>query len=132
MSRKRRAPASFEWHTVPEDEDEPQTLPDIRIKHSHVDLDTSGSSSRHTTYLSAPASPSKQASSSNYAHDDYFWNQEPALPKINTTTYPFLDPAYVHFLDINEPGPPRRPRTVQVNIFMVTKVICWLINHITG
>jgi hypothetical protein len=35
-------------------------------------------------------------------------------PEINTTNYPFLDPAYVHFLDINEPGPPRWKRTTEV------------------
>jgi hypothetical protein len=114
MSRKRRAAASFEWNLVPDDNSEPQTQPDIRIQHSHLHLDQSGPSSSRTAYLSAPASPSKKAGPSNYDDDNYNWNEEPAPPEINTTTYPFLDPAYLHYLDVNEPGPPRRPRTVEV------------------
>lgn len=52
----------------------------------------------------------------NYNDDDDFnWTYEPAPPEININNHPFLDPAYVHFVDINEPGPPRWPRTLEDN-----------------
>jgi len=111
MNRKRRARKSFDWHPVPEDGEEPASAPDIRIKHTRLDLDESGGSSSKTTYISAPASPTKK---SLPFYDDFNWNDEPAPLELNTTNYPFLDPAYQHFLDINEPGPPRRKRTTEV------------------
>lgn len=114
MTRKRRAPASFDWTAVPEYDDQPASLPDIRIRHSHLHLDQSGASSSNTIYVSAPASPSKRNTSFDYEDDNYNWNNEPAPPEINIANYPFLDPAYTHYLDINEPGPPRHPRTVEV------------------
>jgi len=117
MGRKRPVPASFDWTPVL-DLDEPLQLPDIHIRHSHIDLDPVGPSSSHTRYISAPASPSKSTGPThNYNDDDDFnWNYEPAPPEININDHPFLDPAYVHFLDINEPGPPRRPRTIEVRV----------------
>jgi hypothetical protein len=120
MSRKRRAPASFEWQTVPENADEPLPQPDIRIRHSHFNLDQSGPSSSRTSYLSAPASPSKKAGPLNYDYDDYNWNNEPVPTETNATNHAFHDhdPAYLHFLDVNEPGPPRRPRTVEVRVII--------------
>lgn len=68
-----------------------------------------------TTYISAPASPSKRTEPSfddNY--DNYNWNPEPPPPEINIENYPFLDPAYQHHLDLMEPGPLRCKRTVEV------------------
>ena len=123
MGRKRRAPASFDWSAVPEYDDEPAPLPDIRIRHSHIHLDRSGASSSNTTYIPAPASPSKRDASFNYVDDNYNWNNEPAPPEINTANYPFLDPAYTHYLDINEPGPPRRPRTFEVICIVIMEVL---------
>ena len=116
MSRKRRAPPSFEWNPIPDDDEEPRSLPDIMLKHSHYNLDLSGPSSSRTSYLRAPASPSKKAGpSSTYYEDNYTWNEEPAPLETNASNHAFIDPAYAHFLDINEPGPPRCPRTVEVS-----------------
>jgi hypothetical protein len=108
---KRRARASFDWQPVPDDGDS-APAPDIRIKHTRFDLDESGASSSKTTYVLAPASPTKKGP---MIFDDYNWNDELAPLELNTTNYPFLDPAYEHFLDINEPGPPRRKRTTEVS-----------------
>jgi len=114
MGRKRRVPASFDWTPVL-DVGDTLELPDIHVRHSHVHLDPLGPSSSRTTFISAPASPSKSDGPSDYYDDnDYNWNNEPAPPEINTNDFPFLDPAYTHFLDLNEPGPPRRPRTIEV------------------
>ena len=126
MSRKRRAPASFEWRTVPEPVVDTPPQPDVHIRHSHLNFDQSGPSSIHTSYLSAPASPSKQAGPLDYDDDDYNWNSEPAPMETNATGQEFgdHDPAYLHFLDVNEPGPPRRPRTVEVSIIMRIKMSC--------
>jgi hypothetical protein len=112
MGHKRWAP--LEWAQIPDDADSLQPRPDIRLRHSHVNLDQSGPSSTRNTYLSAPASPSK-AGPTNY-YDDYNWNDEPAPLGTNTLEDSHLDPAYVHYLDVNEPGPPppRRPRVVEV------------------
>jgi len=108
MYRKRKAPLSFDWTPVVDDDNGP--IPDIRMRHKQLDLDESGPSSYKTTYISAPASPVKGAS---VIHDDFDWNDEPAPIEVNINNYPFLDPAYEHFLDINEPGPPRRKRTTE-------------------
>jgi hypothetical protein len=111
MQRKRRVPRSFDWTPVAPDTKRP--LPDTRNSHTRIDLDQSGSSTSQTSYISAPASPTKILALP-FDDDDINWNNEPAPPEINTTNYPFLDPAYVHFLDVNEPGPPRRKRTTEV------------------
>ena len=126
MSRKRCAPASFEWRTVPEPVVDTPPQPDVHIRHSHLNFDQSGPSSIHTSYLSAPASPSKQAGPLDYDDDDYNWNSEPAPMETNATGQEFgdHDPAYLHFLDVNEPGPPRRPRTVEVSIITRIKMSC--------
>ena len=50
-------------------------------------------------------------------------DNEPAPPEINTANYPFLDPAYTHYLDINEPGPPWRPRTFEVICIVIMEVL---------
>ncbi len=110
MSRKRRARASFDWTPVADDDEEPP-IPDIHIRHTRLDLDVSGALSSTTKFLAAPASPIKR---SRHVEADFAWNDEPAPPELNATNYPFMDPAYEHFLDINEPGPPRRKRTVEV------------------
>jgi hypothetical protein len=130
MTSKRRAPASFDWHPIPDNNnDEPPPQPDVAIRHSHLnsiypDLRLA---MLHIWYLSA--SPSKRAKPSHY-HDDYNWNEDPAPAEINdTTNSAFLDPAYTHFLDINEPGPPWQPRTVEVcaatNISVIEIFIYW-------
>lgn len=126
MSRKRRMPASFEWQTVPENDDDSLPQPDIHIRHSHLDLDQSGTSSSRTSYLSAPASPSKKAGPFNYDYDDYNWNNEPMPTETDATNHAFHDhdPAYLHFLDVNEPGPPRRPRTVEVSVVIWVWMSC--------
>jgi hypothetical protein len=115
-SRKRRAPASFDWTPVPDHGADPQPSPDIRLRHTHINLDSAGHSTSRTSYISAPASPSKRAGTSvDDTYDSYNWNPEPPPPEINIENYPFLDPAYQHYLDLMEPGPPpRRKRTVEV------------------
>jgi len=106
-SRKRRAPSSFDWTPVLDDTDEPQPLPDIRLRHTQLNLDSAGPSTSRTSYIPAPASPKKRAGPSvNDNYDNYNWNPEPAPPEINLENYPFLDPAYQHHLDLWEPGPP--------------------------
>jgi hypothetical protein len=112
-SRKRRAHASFDWIPVLDDNEEDQLPPDIHIQHTRVDLDESGQSSSTTSFVPAPASPAKKTRT---RYDDFDWNNEPAPLELNTTNYPFLDPAYQHFLDVNEPGPPRRKRTTEVRL----------------
>ena len=106
---KRKAPSIFDWQRALE-EGEQHPNPDIRIKHTRFDLEESGASSSRTTYISAPASPTKSAPP---VYDDFTWNDEPPPLELNIANYPFLDPAYQHFLDINEPGPPRRKRTTE-------------------
>jgi hypothetical protein len=115
-SRKRRAPASFEWNRVPDDTDENIPQADIRIRHTHHNLDHAGPSTRRTTYIHAPPSPTKVPTSSN-DYDSYNWNDEPPPPEINVDNYPFIDPAYRFFLDDNDIQEPqeasrRRKRTV--------------------
>jgi hypothetical protein len=106
---KRKAPATFDWQRALE-EGEQHPNPDIRIKHTRFDLEESGTSSSRTTYIPAPASPTKSAPPID---DDFTWNDQPPPLELNIAEYPFLDPAYQHFLDINEPGPPRRKRTTE-------------------
>jgi hypothetical protein len=57
----------------------------------HVNLDESGQLLSKTYFISAPASPTKNT---QVIYDDINWNNEPAPLKLNTTNYPFLDPAY--------------------------------------
>ena len=112
MSRKRRARPSFDWQQVLDDGEEPTPAPGIRIPHTRLDLDESGVSSRKTTYIPAPASPAKGSQPVYY--DDFNWNNKPTPLEPNTINDAYLDPAYQHFLDVNEPGPPRRKRTAEV------------------
>jgi hypothetical protein len=124
MLRKRRAPASFDWKRV-EDDDEPQPVPDIRIQHTHLNLDQTRPPSTRISYIPSPASPSK-AGPSNFTYDDFNWNEEPAPPEINFDNYQFLDPAYIHHLDANEPGPPRRKRTTEVCVWPVDRYLYYI------
>jgi hypothetical protein len=127
MSRqKRRAPLSFDWLPVQDDDDVPAPARDIRMRHTHLNLHESGGSSSRTSFIPAPASPAKQSVQPSY-EDDFNWNDEPAPLEINTTNYPFLDPAYQHFLDINEPGPPRRKRTTEV--CSLSNAICLILTR---
>jgi hypothetical protein len=117
-NRKRRAPSSLDWTPVA-DSDELPPLPNIHIRHTHLNLDPTGSSTSRTSYISAPASPSKTSNvaSSQDTHDSYNWNTEPAPLEINYENYPFLDPAYQHHLDDSGPDPPqRRKRTPEACI----------------
>jgi hypothetical protein len=113
-SRKRRAPASFEWNRVPDDADEDVPQADVRIRHTHHNLDHTGPSTRRTTYITAPSSPTKDSAPANDYHS-YNWNNEPPPPIISVENYPFLDPAYKFFLDDNDMQEPqeasRRKRT---------------------
>jgi len=120
MSRKRRARASFDWIPVLDDNEEDQPLLDIRIQHTRVDLDESGRSSSTTSFIPAPASPAKKTRT---RYDDFDWNNEPAPLELNTANYPFLDPAYQHFLDVNEPGPPRCKRTTEVSLDFENRLV---------
>jgi hypothetical protein len=118
MSRKRQVQA--DWITADGDsDDERHSRPSIRIKHTQFNLDISGSTSSQTSFLPAQASPRKKgATSSSTAADDYDsynWNPDPAPPEITVENYAFLDPEYVHNLDMKEPGPPRRKRTLEVS-----------------
>jgi hypothetical protein len=120
-SRKRRAPLSFDWTPVADSGDGPPPLPDVRLRHTHVNLDAAGPSRSRTSHIPAPASPSKHAGPSfNSDNDDYNWNTEPAPPELTVENYPFIDPAYRHYLDLMEPSLPRRKRTVEVcKIFLL-------------
>lgn len=116
MARKRRARvAALEWQTVVDDEDEnfsQASRPNIRIKHTHVDLDTAGPSSRRTAFISGPASPQKRTNDNTSVHE---WVDNP--PPGYDLEQPIeedLDPAYVHHLDDFEIIPRRRKRTVEV------------------
>lgn len=109
---KRRLPASFEWHTVPTDDVD--SLPDIRLKHTHIHVSDSGSSSRRTTYIQSPASPIKKSASSNNSQYDFV--DEPmsneADPSIEFDEE--LDPAYVHHFSDRIPEIIQRKRPPQV------------------
>lgn len=107
--------SSFEWTPVPDHDNEPLPLPDICVWHMHLNLDSAGPSTSHTTYISAPASPSKCVEplfDDNY--NNYNWNPGPPPSEINIENYPFLDLTYQHHLDLIEPGPPQRKRIVEV------------------
>jgi hypothetical protein len=93
---------------VLDDGDGLQPLPDVHLRHTHLNLDAAGPSTSRTSYISAPASPSKRAGTSveNLDHyDDYNWNPEPPPPEITVENYPFLDPAYQEYLNQKEGGP---------------------------
>ena len=122
MSRKRQVQA--DWITADDDsDDERSAWPSIRIKHTQFNLNLSGSTSTQTSFLPTQASPRKKGTtSSSTATDDYYlynWNPDPAPPEITVENYPFLDPEYVHNLDIKEPGPPRRKRTFEVSLLCI-------------
>jgi hypothetical protein len=113
-SRKRRAPASFEWSLVPDDTEENVSQANIRIRHTDHNLDHAGPSTRRTTYITAPPSPTKNSASAD-DYNSYNWNDQPPPPEINIENYPFLDPAYKFFRDDNDIHEPqdssRRKRT---------------------
>lgn len=107
---KWRAPASFDWQSLPEnDSNDIGSNAPIRIKHTHLHLDESGCSSSRTSYINAPASPKKKNNQSDHDKDD-FWT----IDLLNDDSE--LDPAYIHHLDVNEPGPPHRKKTAAVCI----------------
>jgi hypothetical protein len=115
MGRKRREHPSFDWTPIDDDNKE-LPIPEIHIRHTRLDLDASGASSSTTRFLAAPASPAKR---SCHAEEDFSWNDMPVPLELNTTNYPLMDPAYEHFLDINEPGALRRKRTTEVSLLFV-------------
>jgi len=94
--------------------DDGSSGPSSTIHFRHTELPTPSSSRpSRSTYLPAPASPTKPA----IRHKDY-WNHH-GPPSANEDGYPFMDPAYIHQLDVNEPGPPKaRNRTASVCFFL--------------
>jgi hypothetical protein len=118
----------FDWTPVPDHGAEPQPLLDIRLWHTHINLDSAGHSTSRTSYISAPASPSKRAEPSfDGTYNSYNWNPEPPPPKINIENYTFSDPTYQHYLDLMEPGPPlQRKRTMEVTFCVPPPHTHWL------
>jgi hypothetical protein len=106
---KRKAHFTFDEPLVSSD-DEADTQRNIRLRHTDIELREEGRSGR-MQFTEGPASPRKRPAPS---HPPTWINQGP-MPEINTVNYPFLDPAYVHHLDYNEPGPPKRHRTASVS-----------------
>lgn len=111
-SRKRRSSRKFEWEAVPDDDHSDLPLPKIRIKHTHLNIDDTGSSSR-TSFIPAPSSPTKKGTALGQdLYDSSTWRDEHKSGLCDETgtmdADEELDPAYIHHLDVNEPGPPRR------------------------
>jgi hypothetical protein len=107
---KRKARFDFD-EPLDASDDEVDILPNVRLRHTAIDLREDGRSGRmHIT--EGPASPRKRPAPSHPPT----WVQEGPMPEINIQNYPFLDPAYVHHLDVNEPGPPKRHRTASVSV----------------
>ncbi|KAF7968772.1 hypothetical protein HWV62_29344 [Athelia sp. TMB] len=117
---KRRPGFQFYVTSYPSDEEEDSAAPTSTTaayrttqpsnkapttQHRHVRFNNKGHGAQ-TTYISTPASPSKERSLSPGPTPQ--WNTVP-LP--NFTTHPFLDPAYVHELDMMDTEGAKRNRT---------------------
>lgn len=75
MSRpNRKRSAAFEWHT-PTDEQGGQP-PTIRLRHTNMSInDNVGRSSMQSSFITAPASPSKAARTDRIYQEDYLLHQ---------------------------------------------------------
>lgn len=106
----KRSAAHFDYdEPLASSDDEADDPPIARLRHTNIELTEDGMSGR-TQYMAGPASPRKRAAPLRQPT----WNNDGPMPEINIKNYPFLDPAYVHHLDLNEPGPPKRHRTASV------------------
>ena len=110
----KRSAAHFNYDEPLASSDEDAAVqPRVRLRHTVIDLGLDESSRlRRTQHIDGPASPRKQIVSSRAQPT---WISEGPRPDINIENYPFLDPKYVHFLNVNEPGPPKRHRTASVS-----------------
>lgn len=96
MSRKRRFPVAFEWIPVYDEEDNTAPLPDIRVKHTQLNLDEIGPSITRNSHFSAPASPKKKMNLGGPLKD---LEQEPGHELPFFFEGESWDPEYVSHLD---------------------------------
>lgn len=75
MSRpSRKRAAAFEWHTPNDDQDGPS--PTIRLRHADMSInDAASRSSMQSSFITAPASPSKAAQPERVYQEDYLLHQ---------------------------------------------------------
>ena len=110
----KRSAAHFNYDDpLASSDDELDGPPTVRLRHTNIELREDGRSGQ-TQYVDGPASPRKRAE----VLRPPTWISEGPMPEINVQNYPFLDPAYVHHLNANEPGPPKRHRTASVRGFV--------------
>lgn len=91
------------------DEDNTSLLPTIQIRDTYIDVDRTGRSKGRIRHINGPASPKKKHVA-NYTQPT--WIDDGPPPDFDIDAYPFLDPAYVHFLD--DLGSAKRKRTASV------------------
>lgn len=101
MKKSARVSSHFRYHTVNDSSDEDATpLPvTTSLKHVHFNAPQNGLSRFRTTYVVGGASPDKRPDVCASPGPEV-WNSEPAPPELNTTNYPWLDPAYQHQFDL--------------------------------
>lgn len=111
MGRKRSAAFAFD-NRLPSSDDEQPNLPGINIRDTYIEVFPNGGSSRRIRHIHNPASPQKRAS----VPQEPTWLQDGPLPEISLEDYPFLDPAYLDFLD-DGMDTHKRNRTASVSPF---------------
>lgn len=128
MKRTTRGTSQFKFHEVPgsSDEDEQPAAPQESLRHLHFNTSRNAAGpsrsaytarASHTTYVTGDASPIKELPVRPHSPGPDLWNDEPGPPEINTTNYPWLDPAYQHQieLDLLSYNVPPRVRTAGVS-----------------
>jgi hypothetical protein len=114
----KRSAAHFDFDDpLPSSDEDVHPPPSVRIRHTNISFGEDGQSSGCTQHFHGPASPRKQSSTAHIPEPT--WIQDAPPMGIDPSEYPWMDPAYEHHLDFNEPGPPKRKRTASVSQFML-------------
>lgn len=125
MSRpSRKRTATFDWHTLTDDQDGPP--PTIRLRHADMSVnDAAGRPSMRSSFITAPASPSKTQQTERVYEEDYLLHQGlDVLVDDGMATEGLqvkgewdgegelaVDPQYQRHLDENLLGPAKQKRT---------------------
>jgi hypothetical protein len=124
---ERRRGARLNFHPmgcVPSDEEDADDTPQTTLtslRHSRFNMHPhKGLPGSRNSYLTGIASPEKVALPSQAP----IWNEDPPLPEIDETFYPWLDPAYVHQRDTMDPEPATRRRTESVSLYVSDVHLC--------
>lgn len=82
MSRStRKRTAAFEWHSNDYSEEGPP--PTVRLRHTDISINAAGPSTMQSSYITAPASPSKAVLTNRVYAEDYLLHQMGLLAEVD-------------------------------------------------